>query len=57
MKVAITATGEGIDSPVDRVFGRARGFLITDPEGKQVEKVENSQNINAAQAPGSRRPA
>ena len=32
MKVAITASGEDLNSPVDRVFGRARYFVITDPE-------------------------
>jgi predicted Fe-Mo cluster-binding NifX family protein len=52
MKVAITAVGEGIDSPVDPVFGRSKQFIITDPEGSQVEVVENSQNVNAAQGAG-----
>lgn len=52
MKVAITASGENVDSPVDRVFGRARYFVITDPEGTNVEVLENSQNVNAAQGAG-----
>jgi predicted Fe-Mo cluster-binding NifX family protein len=52
MKVAITASGENLDSPVDRVFGRARYFVITDPEGINVELLENSQNVNAAQGAG-----
>jgi len=52
MKVAITASGEDINSPVDRVFGRARYFVITDPEGGKVEVLENSQNVNAAQGAG-----
>jgi predicted Fe-Mo cluster-binding NifX family protein len=50
MKVAVTAAGEGLNSPVDRVFGRARRFLITD--GENVEVLENSQNVNAAQGAG-----
>ena len=52
MKVAITASGEDLNSPVDRVFGRARCFVITDPEGTNVEVLENSQNVNAAQGAG-----
>jgi predicted Fe-Mo cluster-binding NifX family protein len=52
MKVAITASGEDLNSPVDRVFGRARVFLITDPEREKVEVLENSQNVNAAQGAG-----
>ena len=50
MKVAVTATGDDLNSPVDRVFGRAKRFLITD--GEAVEIVENSQNVNAAQGAG-----
>jgi len=52
MRVAITASGENLDSPVDRVFGRARYFVITDPEWTNVEVLENSQNVNAAQGAG-----
>jgi len=52
MKVAITASGKDLSSPVDRVFGRARCFVITDPEGLNVEVSENSQNVNAAQGAG-----
>jgi len=52
MKVAITASGVDLNSPVDRVFGRARYFVLTDPEGLNLQVVENSQNINAAQGAG-----
>jgi len=52
MRVAITAGGEGLNSPVDRVFGRARYFVITDPEETSLEVVENRQNLNAAQGAG-----
>jgi predicted Fe-Mo cluster-binding NifX family protein len=52
MKVAITASGEDLNSPVDRVFGRARYFVITDPEETNVEVLENNQNVNAAQGAG-----
>jgi predicted Fe-Mo cluster-binding NifX family protein len=52
MKIAITASGEDFNSPVDRVFGRARYFVITDPEEMNIEALENSQNVNAAQGAG-----
>jgi predicted Fe-Mo cluster-binding NifX family protein len=52
MKVAITAGGENLNSTVDRVFGRARWFVIMDPDGSNVEVLENSQNVNAAQGAG-----
>jgi predicted Fe-Mo cluster-binding NifX family protein len=52
MKLAITANGEDLNSPVDRVFGRTRYFVITDPEETHVDVLENSQNVNAAQGAG-----
>jgi predicted Fe-Mo cluster-binding NifX family protein len=52
MKIAITSSGEDLNSPVDRVFGRARYFVITDPEETNVEVLENNQNVNAAQGAG-----
>ena len=52
MKVAITASGGDLNSSVDRVFGRARFFVITDPVETNVEVLENSQNVNAAQGAG-----
>ena len=52
MKIAITASGEDLDSAVDRVFGRAKLFLNTDSEGENVEVLENSENVNAAQGAG-----
>jgi predicted Fe-Mo cluster-binding NifX family protein len=52
MKVAITAGGENLNSPVDRVFGRARWFVIADQDGANLKVLENSQNVNAAQGAG-----
>ena len=52
MKIAITASGEDLNSPVDRVFGRTRFFVIMDPEETSIEVLENSQNVNAAQGAG-----
>lgn len=52
MKVAITAGGKNLNSPVDRVFGRTRWFVIADQDGGNHEVLENSQNVNAAQGAG-----
>lgn len=52
MKVAITAGRDNLNSMVDRSFGRAKWFIIMDPDGSDVEILENSQNVNAAQGAG-----
>lgn len=52
MKIAITATGTDIDSQVDPRFGRAQHILIVDEDGKILEAVDNSQNLNAMRGAG-----
>jgi predicted Fe-Mo cluster-binding NifX family protein len=52
MKVAFTASGESLDSPLDSRFGRARKFIIYDLENNSFEAFDNEQNLNAAQGAG-----
>jgi len=52
MKIAITSTGEGIQSKVDRSFGRAKWFVTFDTETKTVEAHSNDQNIHASHGAG-----
>ena len=52
MKVAITAQGQDLESPVDPRFGRAKWFLVVDTETGEFEVVDNKQNVNAAQGAG-----
>ena len=52
MKIIITASGPTLDDNVDPRFGRAPWFLLVDPEKDEVEAIENSQNLNAAQGAG-----
>lgn len=52
MKVAVTAQGSGLDSPVEARFGRARGFILFDTEGEGVEYLENSVSLSSAQGAG-----
>jgi len=52
MKIAITAQGEQMQSPVDPRFGRAKWFIVIDTETGDFEAVDNKKNFNAAQGAG-----
>jgi len=52
MKVMITSIGGGIDSVVDARFGRAHGFIRYDTDTNAWERIDNKQNLNAAQGAG-----
>jgi predicted Fe-Mo cluster-binding NifX family protein len=52
MKVAVTAQGKDLDSPVDPRFGRAQYFIVVETEGGELEVLDNEQNLNAPQGAG-----
>ena len=52
MKIAITSSGQSLDSQVDLRFGRAKGFIIYNLEDDSFEFFDNIQNLNAAQGAG-----
>lgn len=52
MKVAVSAQGPLLSSPVDGRFGRAACFIILDTESGEFEAVKNEQNLAAAQGAG-----
>jgi len=52
MKIAVTAQGPDLDSPVDPRFGRAKYFLVTDTEDGQSTAHSNEQNLGAVQGAG-----
>jgi len=52
MKIAISAAGDTLDSPVDTRFGRAKGFIIYDTISGDFEYIDNEQNLNAMQGAG-----
>ena len=52
MRVAVSATGNTIDSQVDERFGRASYFVVVDTETMGCEVIENSQNMQAMQGAG-----
>ena len=51
MKIAITSTGQALDSQVDPRFGRAACFIIVDTETMEFEAIAN-ESVNAAGGAG-----
>lgn len=52
MKIAISSTGNTLESTIDQRFGRAAGFIIIDPDSMEFSYVENSQNLNSPSGAG-----
>jgi predicted Fe-Mo cluster-binding NifX family protein len=52
MIVAVTASGQSLESGVDPRFGRAAYFLVVDTDTGAYEAHDNAQNLNAAQGAG-----
>jgi len=52
MKIAITAQDGSLDAKVDSRFGRARYFVVVDPDTMKLEVVDNKQNLQAAAGAG-----
>jgi predicted Fe-Mo cluster-binding NifX family protein len=52
MKIAISASGPGLESPFEPRFGRAPGFVIFDTDTQGAEFLDNSKNQNLPQGAG-----
>jgi predicted Fe-Mo cluster-binding NifX family protein len=52
MKLAISAQGAGLESPVDPRFGRATYFVVVDTDTGDIRAQDNAVNLNAAQGAG-----
>ena len=52
MKIAISSSGLNMESPVDPRFGRAKQFILFDPDRGSFEVIDNKINQNAAQGAG-----
>lgn len=50
MKIAVTSTGNTLDSPIDPRFGRCQFFIFVDPESMQFEAAENQATMAAGGA-------
>ena len=53
MKIAISSTGESLESEIDAKFGRCPYFLIVEIEGKEIKEVKAIENIAAGQRGGA----
>ncbi|GAB7021924.1 NifB/NifX family molybdenum-iron cluster-binding protein [Salidesulfovibrio brasiliensis] len=52
MKIAISSSGNTLESTLDSRFGRAAGFIVYDTDSGNFEYKDNTQNLNAAQGAG-----
>jgi predicted Fe-Mo cluster-binding NifX family protein len=50
MKIAVTSTGNTLDSPIDPRFGRCQFFILVDPETMEFEAAENQAMMAAGGA-------
>jgi len=54
MRVAITSSGNSLDSSIDRRFGRCAFFVIYDTESKSVEFIPNpNKEVEQGAGPAS----
>ncbi|MBW1735640.1 MAG: NifB/NifX family molybdenum-iron cluster-binding protein [Deltaproteobacteria bacterium] len=52
MKIAVTSTGDNLDSEVDPRFGRAVYIIVVDSDTFAFEAVDNKENVNAFKGAG-----
>lgn len=52
MKIVVTSTGDGLESPVDPRFGRAAKFILFDTESEETRAIDNQQNMSLPQGAG-----
>lgn len=50
MRIAVSATGPGLDDSVDPRFGRCQQFVIVDPETMEFDVTENASAVQASGA-------
>jgi predicted Fe-Mo cluster-binding NifX family protein len=52
MKIAVTSTGQELDSPMDPRFGRAAYILLVDSDTMKYEVLDNAENVSAFKGAG-----
>lgn len=52
MIIAITSTGENLDSSFDERFGRSQYFIFFDTQSNSFKAKENKKNLQASQGAG-----
>lgn len=53
MKIAISATGENLDSEIAEVFGRCPYFILADILDKEIRNTETIKNESGEQKSGA----
>lgn len=53
MKIAISSTGQDLESQIDARFGRCPYFLIVEIENNEIGEVKAVENVAAAQMGGA----
>ncbi len=52
MKIAVSANGRDVDSPINPRFGRSSGFVLWDSETRKADYLDNSENLALSQGAG-----
>ncbi len=52
MKIALSSSGDSLESPFETRFGRCRKFIVFNDSDDSLEVVDNTQNLDAAQGAG-----
>lgn len=52
MRLAVTASGVDLSSPIDTRFGRARYLLVVDMPGRSFQPIDNHKSRSAAEGAG-----
>lgn len=52
MKIVFTSTGKNWESPIDSIFGRAKGYILYNDEEDKLSWSSNEKNRNAGHGPG-----
>jgi predicted Fe-Mo cluster-binding NifX family protein len=52
MKIAVSAMGTDLESPVNPRFGRSSGFVVYDTQNRQAQYLDNSANLSLQQGAG-----
>ena len=50
MKIAISSSGQALDSQVDQRFGRAEYFIVVETESMELEVIDNDNNAGSGGA-------
>jgi len=52
MKIAVTSTGDTVDSEVDPRLARASNFIVCETDTGETQVIDNTQSLNIASGAG-----